>query len=71
MRRAGMIHEEIQRVRQAFKILFREGLPLSGALDKLENQFSDSPAVMEMTTFLRQSRRGINPMRDRFQQEAA
>jgi UDP-N-acetylglucosamine acyltransferase len=65
MRRAGMTHEEINAVRKAFKILFREGLAIPNALRQIEEELGSWAAVSEMVTFIRNSQRGINPMRDR------
>jgi UDP-N-acetylglucosamine acyltransferase len=63
MRRAGMSQAEINAVRQAFRILFREGLPLPAALQQLEQELGQAEAVREMIAFLRQCPRGINVMR--------
>jgi UDP-N-acetylglucosamine acyltransferase len=63
MRRAGMSKQQIQDVREAFRILFHEGLPLPAALDRLEEARAAKPAVEEMITFLRQCNRGINARR--------
>src|SRR5436190_999820 len=38
MRRAGMSHDQINAVRDAFRILYRDGLPLPAALAKLEHR---------------------------------
>jgi UDP-N-acetylglucosamine acyltransferase len=63
MRRAGMSPAEINAVRQAFRILFREGLPLPAALERLDQELGQAEAVGEMTAFLRRCPRGINAMR--------
>ena len=60
MRRAGMIRQHIQDVREAFRILFDEGLPLPAALNRLEEEVGAKPAIEEMITFLRRCNRGIN-----------
>jgi UDP-N-acetylglucosamine acyltransferase len=65
MRRAGMAREQIDGVRQAFRILFREGLTLPAALARLEQELGAQGAVGEMIAFIRQCHRGLNPMRDR------
>lgn len=70
MRRAGMSNLQIDSVRQAFRILFREGLTLPGALERLEKQLGAIDVVQEMISFLRQSHRGINPIRDRGREAA-
>ena len=71
MRRAGMSHAQIDAVRRAFRILYREGLVLAAALAKLEKELGDVDSVQEMLTFLRDCTKGISPMRSRFQNEAA
>lgn len=59
MRRAGMRVEEISAVRKAFKILYREGLMLKLAVEKLERDLGHYPVVTEMITFIRESKRGV------------
>jgi UDP-N-acetylglucosamine acyltransferase len=71
MRRAAMPAEQIQAVRGAFHLLFRQGLVIPTALAKIEDEIGASPAVVELVSFIRSSARGINPMRDRGSREAA
>jgi len=70
MRRAGFSHAQIDAVRQAFRVLFRENMVLPAALCLLERDLGHIDVVAEMITFLRQSHRGINPMRGRFHDAA-
>jgi UDP-N-acetylglucosamine acyltransferase len=65
MRRAGFPRGEIDAVRRGFHILFRRGLTLPAALAQLQQELLGSAAVEEMVAFLRETRRGINPMRGR------
>jgi UDP-N-acetylglucosamine acyltransferase len=65
MRRAGMSGADIDAVRRAFHILFREGLALPNALGRLESELGTVAAVRELLTFIRGSERGINALRDR------
>jgi UDP-N-acetylglucosamine acyltransferase len=65
MRRAGLSHQQINAVRGAFRILFREGQVLPLALARLERDLGAIDVVAEMIAFLRGSSRGINPMRSR------
>jgi UDP-N-acetylglucosamine acyltransferase len=65
MRRAGLTHAQIDAVRHAFKVLFREHMVLPAALERLERDLGGVDVVAEMIAFLKQSRRGINPMRGR------
>jgi len=65
MRRAGMSHEEIANIRKAFKILYREGLVIPNALSRIEQEIQSCGPVRELVAFIRNSARGINPMRER------
>jgi UDP-N-acetylglucosamine acyltransferase len=62
MRRAGMSHAQINAVREAYRILFREGLPLPAAMAKIEKELGTVDVVQEMLTFLSKCTRGINPI---------
>jgi UDP-N-acetylglucosamine acyltransferase len=69
MRRSGMAPAQINGVRQAFRILFREGHPLTIAMARIANELGHIESVAELLAFLRQPGRGINPMRDRHEPE--
>jgi UDP-N-acetylglucosamine acyltransferase len=71
MRRAGMTYEQIDAVRTAFKILFRERMLLPAAVAKLEHDLGSIDVIQELVTFLRGTTRGINTIRNRMGQEAA
>lgn len=71
MRRAGLNPEQINAVRSAFRLLFRESLTLPVALARLQEELGTVDTVQEMIAFLRECPKGINPMRDRGRQEAA
>lgn len=58
LRRAGLAREEIARIRQAYRILFRSGTPLDEALGKVEAEV-DGPHVQHMVEFIRASKRGV------------
>jgi UDP-N-acetylglucosamine acyltransferase len=70
MRRAGLGHAQIDAVRQAFKVLFRDNMVLPAALAHLERDLAQVDVVAEMIAFLRQTHRGINPMRGRVRDAA-
>ena len=53
MKRSGMDREQINAVRSAFKMLFREGLVLPAAMAKMQRDLGNFEAVQEMLTFLR------------------
>ena len=65
MRRAGLSDERINAVRRAFRILFHQGLVMPSALALIEQELRGIDVVEEFVTFIRQSSRGINPMRSR------
>ena len=71
MKRAGMSREQINAVRYAFKMLFREGLVLPAAMAKMERELGQFDVVQEMLTFLRDCTKGINFMRTRFHEDLA
>lgn len=54
------ISDEAQRaIRQAFRILFREGLTVGNALNRIEKQVPPLPEVRHLVQFIRASERGI------------
>ncbi len=65
LRRAGIANDQIQAIRQAFRILYREGLVIPAALARLEHELGTVEPVHELVAFIRDSSRGINMMRDR------
>ena len=71
MRRAGMSNEQINAVKAAFGILYRQGLVLPAAMAKMEAEIGHVDAVQEMLRFLRHCSKGINLMRGRLKEEAA
>jgi UDP-N-acetylglucosamine acyltransferase len=60
MRRSGMSHAEIDAVRQAYRMIFRQGHVLPAALGQIEQELGHIPPVAELVAFIRQSKRGIN-----------
>lgn len=60
MERNG-VAEEVQTVlRQAYKILFREGLTISNALARIEKELPKSAELQHLAQFVRSSERGIS-----------
>ncbi len=57
LRRAGFSAEERQALKEAYRILFREGLALEDALAELDR--IDDPHVRHLAQFIRASRRGF------------
>ncbi len=70
MRRVGISNQEINLVRQAFRIIFREKVPLPAALERVEAELGQGECVQEMVAFLKGPGRGINIMRGRSRKAA-
>lgn len=52
LRRRGFTPEQIQQVRRAYRVLYREGLPLAEARERLEEMAKDSEEVRPLVEFL-------------------
>jgi UDP-N-acetylglucosamine acyltransferase len=59
MERNGISDEAQAAIRQAFKILFREGLTITNALAQIEKEVADLPELRHLVQFVRASERGI------------
>jgi UDP-N-acetylglucosamine acyltransferase len=59
MQRAGMTEEQIGRVKQAYKIVFRSNLALADALVQLEAELGSHPEIAHFIAFVKGSQRGI------------
>lgn len=64
LRRAGFASDTIDALRQAFRILYKEGRTQSAALGRIEADLGEYPEVIEFVDFIRGSSLGINPARD-------
>jgi len=60
MERNGISEDAQAALRQAYKILFREGLTSSHALTRIESELSTFPEVQHLVRFVRASERGIS-----------
>jgi UDP-N-acetylglucosamine acyltransferase len=60
MERNGVSEEAQGALRQAYKILFREGLTVSNAIAKVEKQLPLLPEIRHLIQFVRASERGIS-----------
>jgi UDP-N-acetylglucosamine acyltransferase len=58
LRRSGASPDMIEDVRWVYRVLYRQGLSLSSALQALRER-SDRPVIAEYVTFLEESKRGI------------
>lgn len=59
LERNGFTREQIRRLRDAYKILFRGNTPYEEALKKLETEFADSKEAQNWVKFFRESDRGV------------
>ncbi|HWI57942.1 MAG TPA: acyl-ACP--UDP-N-acetylglucosamine O-acyltransferase [Bacillota bacterium] len=59
MERQGVPEEAQAALRQAYKILFREGLTIPNALIRIEQELPPVPEVKHLVNFVRTSERGI------------
>ncbi len=57
LKRAGISSEEIRQIKKAYRILYRERLPVKKSIEKLEK--INSLKTQEIVTFIRNSKRGI------------
>jgi UDP-N-acetylglucosamine acyltransferase len=60
MERHGVAEEAINALKQAYKIIFREGLTVSNALVKIESELPPLPEIKYLLEFVRASERGIS-----------
>jgi UDP-N-acetylglucosamine acyltransferase len=60
LERHGIPEGTITALKQAYKILFREGLTIPNALAKMENELPTLPEIKYLAEFVRASERGIS-----------
>jgi UDP-N-acetylglucosamine acyltransferase len=60
LERNGVSDETQGALRQAFKILFREGLTITNALGRIEAESPKLPEILHLIQFVRTSSRGIS-----------
>jgi UDP-N-acetylglucosamine acyltransferase len=59
LQRAGFTEEQLGRVKQAYKILFRSGIPLAEAVTRLETELAGHAEIAHLVVFLKASQRGV------------
>jgi UDP-N-acetylglucosamine acyltransferase len=59
LKRNGFTKEQMARITKAYRILFKQGLPLKDALFVLEQEFQGAEEISRLISFLTSSRRGI------------
>jgi UDP-N-acetylglucosamine acyltransferase len=60
LERNGVSEEAQSALKQAYKILFREGLTISNALARIEADLSKLPEIQHLLDFARKSERGLS-----------
>lgn len=58
LRRAGISSQEIHQLKKAYRLMYRSGLPLAQALDRIETELP-GPLTDHLVQFVRHSKRGI------------
>lgn len=58
--RNGISEESQSALKQAFRLLFREGLTISNAVGRIESDVQQTPEVRHLLEFIRASKRGIS-----------
>ena len=59
LRRMGLGSATVTAVRSAFRLIWLSGIPRADALVQAEHEFADVPEVLEIITFVRESKRGV------------
>jgi len=60
LRRRGFPHEVCTALKEAYRLLYREGLNRGQALERLQNEMEQSPEIVTLTKFYRESQRGVH-----------
>ncbi len=59
LKRHGFSPEALRQVKAAYKTIFRSGLTIQKAVDRIRDEGLDSPEVTHLVDFIQQSERGI------------
>ncbi len=59
LERAGIEKETIRRVKEAFRILYRDDLNTAQALERMRGELGDLPEITQLIEFVTSSKRGI------------
>jgi len=60
LKRQGFPDAEIEALQKAYRLLVKSKLNTSQALERIEAELAGSPAVLELVTFVKESKRGIH-----------
>lgn len=59
LRRNGFTREQIDRISEIYRVIYRSGLNISDACKKVEEEFEESPEKRTILDFIKSSKRGI------------
>lgn len=59
LRRRGYSSERIDRIAEAYRILYRQGRAFPAALEVLEERFGDDPDIRHLIQFIKSTKRGV------------
>ncbi|MGB1311540.1 MAG: acyl-ACP--UDP-N-acetylglucosamine O-acyltransferase [Leucothrix sp.] len=59
LKRNGFDSDSIARIKQSYRMLYRQELPFQYALSKMEEAYAEHPEIMALYKFCRRSERGI------------
>jgi len=59
LKRRGFPEATIRGIKNAYRLMFRSGLHLEEALERIELEYGTIPEVRHFTAFIRESQRGI------------
>ena len=59
LRRNGFSNEEIAEIRQAYKLIYRSGMPIPQAMDRLESMVQTDPGRRLLAFMKAPSKRGL------------
>ena len=60
LERRGFTSEQISTIRQAYKVLYRQGLNTTSALEKLQSEFPPNIDIQNLIKFIQRSERGVD-----------
>ena len=60
LERKGVSEEAQNALKQAYRILFREGLTMSNAVNRMEERLPNLPEIQRLARFVRETERGIS-----------
>lgn len=59
LRRRGFTNEQIERIRDIYRVIYQSNLNVSDACKKIEAEFAETPEKREILNFIAASKRGI------------